>query len=275
MRKKFFKGILFVFILMLCSAILVGVKLQAKNVTTFKSLKKVGVVSMVENSGYNELKSSIDQKYTQSFVKILNETSNSMQNEIKGVLGEEYQSLKIEYDQITDYISDEIRKFNNSADYVAKRNELSSLKVKIDSLDKSSKEEYLDEFRKVLGEISTLNTKFNNNLKSKRERLDEIKGSVKELFVKNKETLIEIRRKSMESTREKLKELFVSYNVEVKELNDAFGIDKKPCDYPFDISSMQNCLVAGKLETECFNEILGLNGVSPVIYSENSSNLIS
>jgi hypothetical protein len=275
MRKKFFKGILFVFILMLCSAILVGVKLQAKNVTTFKSLKKVGVVSMVENSGYNELKSSIDQKYTQSFVKILNETSNSMQNEIKGVLGEEYQSLKIEYDQITDYISDEIRKFNNSADYVAKRNELSALKVKIDSLDKSSKEEYLDEFRRVLGEISTLNTKFNNNLKSKRERLDEIKGSAYELFVKNKETLIEIRRKSMESTREKLKELFVSYNVEVKELNDAFGIDKKPCDYPFDISSMQNCLVAGKLETECFNEILGLNGVSPVIYSENSSNLIS
>ena len=159
--------------------------------------------------------------------------------------------------------------------YIAKRENLATLKAKIDSLDKSAKEEYLDEFRAVLGEISTLNTKFNNNLKSKRDRLDEIKGSVKELFVKNKDELLKIRRNNMDITRDKLKELLISYNLEIRELNTAFGIDKKPTDFPFDVSSMQDCLVAGKLETECFNEILGITAEKPVIYSENSSNLPS
>ena len=271
MRNKFLKSIFFVFILMICSAIAIFVKEYSKTATTFKSVVgNVGVISMRENSGYNELKSSIDQKYTKEFVKILNETSNSLKSDIEGVLGENYVALKVEYDGICDFISNEVKKFNNSKDYLDLKEKLAVLKEKIDALDKSSKQEYLEEFRGVLSEISTLNTKFNNTLKDKRDRLEEIKCEVKELFVKNKDALIDLRRKNMDKTRELLKELLVSYSVELKELNEAFNVNDKAPDYPFDVKTMDDCLVAGKLETECYNEILNENSNKTVICSENN-----
>lgn len=275
MRKKFLRSILFVFILMICSAIVIGVKQYGKTTSVFYKFGRIGTVSMIENSGYNELKRSVDEKYTKEFVSVLNKTSNSLKNGMSEILGSEYDALTSEYNKICDDISIETKAFNESKEYVDLKLKLANLKAKIDSLDKSSKEECLEEFRGVLSEISTLNTTFNNTLKSKRERLFEIKGLVKELFIKNKEELINLRKNTMENTRNKLKELFLNYNVEVKELNEAFGVLKNENSYPFDINGMNDCLVAGKLETECFNEILEIDGNNSVIYSENTTKVLS
>ena len=272
MRNKFFKTIFFIFILMICSAILIGAKEYKKSTATVNTFKNVGFISMNETSGYNELKLSVDQKYTKEFVKILNETQYELKSEMASILGEEYKTLTNEYDQINDYIASQIKIFNSSEEYTVLRDKLGTLKEKIDSLDKSSKEEYLDEFRGVLGEISTLNNKFNNQLKEKRDRLCQIKGEVKELFVKNKEELIKARQNSMDSTRKKLAELFSSYNVEIRELNDAFGVKQTKPSYPFDVDSMKECMVAGKLESECFNEILNSENA---VFSENTSDILS
>ncbi len=258
---------------MLCSAIVVGVKEYKKSTQTVKTFGKVGLLSMNESSGYNELKLSVDQKYTQQFVKILNETQTELKTNIADILGDEYKTLTCEYDEISDFISTEIKKFNKSEEYTVLRDKLAVLKEKIDALDKSSKQEYLDEFRAVLGEISTLNNKFNNQLKEKRDRLMQIKGLVKDLFVKNKDELLKARQNSMEVTRKRLAELFLAYNVEIKELNDAFGVKPKKPSYPFDVDSMKECMVAGKLETECFNEILSSN--ETLVYSENKVDILS
>ncbi|MBQ3235359.1 MAG: hypothetical protein IJA97_04290 [Clostridia bacterium] len=274
MRNKFLKSIFFVFILMLCSAIIIAVKSYTKSVTTFKKLGSIGVISMLDNksSGYNELKTSIDQKYTQEFVKLLNQTQNSLKCGMRDILGDEYSSLSEEYNQIVDYISGEMRTFNNSTEYQSLRAKLADLKAKIDAVDKSSKQEYLDEFRAVLSEISTLNTKFNNQMKDKRDRLFEIKGLVKDLFAKNKDDLLTLRKAKMDETRGLLKELLVAYSVEIKELNEAFSIKECSSAMPFDITSMQDVMVAGRLETECYNEILGEN---VAVYSENNTNILS
>ncbi|MBO7215229.1 MAG: hypothetical protein J6V66_07035 [Clostridia bacterium] len=274
MRIKFFKSVLFIFILMICSAIALGIKNYQKTIATFKPIGSIMVVSMSENTnfGYNELKTSIDQKYTQEFVKILNNTQSELKCGMADILGDDYQNLTREYDEITEYITAQIKTFNNLEEYTVLKDKLAVLKGKIDSVDKSSKEEYLDEFRGVLGEISTLNNKFNNQLKDKRDRLVEIKGEIKELFVKNKEALIKLRKEKMDKTREDIKTLVHGYSIEIKELNDTFNVNEKFSPLPFDVSSMQDFMIAGKVETECFNEILENNAV---IFSENDAKLPS
>ncbi|MBE5743984.1 MAG: hypothetical protein E7358_04650 [Clostridiales bacterium] len=274
MRNKLVKSLIFLFILMICTVLFVcGTRYV--DVSNIKSFKIIKGIAMETSSGYNELKSSIDQKYTEEFVKILNQTSSELKTGIKAILGDEYLLLSDEYNAILDDVNKKKRDFELNEEYLSLKNRLSELKVKIDSLDKSSKEEYIEEFKSVLSKISTLNTKFNNQLKSKRDRLSEIFNSLKELFIANKGELIELRKNQMNSTRESLKELILSYNVEVTELNEAFSINNKTEELPFDVASMQNLMVAGRLETECFAEILSENHNNTVVFSENNHDIKS
>ena len=58
-----------------------------------------------------------------------------------------------------------------------------------------------------------------------------------------------------------------NYNAELKELNLAFSVEYNKTEYPFDMDSMQDFSIAGKLETECFNEILDS---SSAVFCENT-----
>ncbi len=275
MRNKLLKSLIFVFIIMICSLLFISGTKYISEVSNIKSFKVIKAMAMETSSGYNELKSSIDQKYTEEFVKILNQTTDGLKSGIKAILGDEYLLLSNEYNDIVDVILNEKRQFEQNEEYVSLKNRLAELKVKIDALDKSSKEEYISEFKEKLSEISTLNTKFNNQLKSKRDRLNDIKFEVKKLFINNKKELIDLRIQQMNATRESLKELICSYNFEIKELNEAFGVAKSAQELPFDINTMQNLMVAGKLETECYAEILDENQAKTVVCSENNVKLKS
>ncbi len=275
MRNKLVKTLIFVFILMICSILFISGTKYISEVSNIKSFGVIQGMALETSSGYNELKSSIDQKYTKEFVKILNQTSDGLKNGIRAILGDEYFLLSNEYNEILDEILKQKRDFELSEEYLSLKNKLASLKVKIDSVDKSSKEEYVDEFKKTLSDVSTLNTKFNNKLKSKRDRLSEIEIEVKKLFYNNKKDLIKLRLNQMHETKVKLKELIEGYNFEIKELNDAFEVNANGQELPFDVKTMQNLMVAGKLETECFAEILNENEPNAVIYSENMVNLKS
>lgn len=275
MRNKLIKSFIFIFILMICSILFICGTRYIGDVSSVKSYKIIKGMAMETSSGYIELKNSIDQKYTEEFVKILNQTSEGLKSGIKAILGDEYLLLSNEYNDIIDVISKEKREFELSEEYLSKKRELAQLKVKIDALDKSSKEEYVDKFKQTLSEISTLNTKFNNQLKSKRDRLFEIENQVKKLFISNKNELINLRINQMNATRDKLRELILSYNVELKELNEAFSVQNDKQELPFDVNTMQNLMVAGKLETQCFAEILGENEHKTVVCSDNTVELKS
>ena len=51
----------------------------------------------MQNDCYQELKKSLDDKYTKQFVEILNSTSKNFKDKIKGVLGNEYILLSEEF----------------------------------------------------------------------------------------------------------------------------------------------------------------------------------
>ena len=277
MRFRVVKVIIAVFIALICSVLAISAKYYVKTVQSFKTFfieEEVKLTSM-QNDCYQELKKSLDDKYTKKFVEILNSTSKNFKDKIKGVLGNEYILLSEEFSTTLNSIKSKKKEFENSTEYLSAKKELSDLKVKIDSLPEAEKNDYLEEFRSALDKITTLNNKLNNQLKSERDRLDAIKSSVKEMFASNAKQLISIRVELMNLTRGELKTLLGNYLIELKELNSTFNKELKEATYPFDASTMGNSLVAGKLESECYAEILSENFSKNAIYSENSNEMLS
>ncbi len=277
MRYKLIKTILIVFVTLLCTVLLIGAKYYVKTVETFKSFynqTKIRLINM-QNGGYSEIKKSLDQNYTEKFVKILDDISLEFKKGIYSILGDEYLLLSQEFETTLNSFNNKKRAFLQGEEYISAVDALNEIKAKIDGESEENKQIYLDEFRATVNKISTLNTKLNNQLKPERERLDGIKCEVKKLFFKNAKKLISIRKDLMDSTREKLSTLLKDYAFEINEIKETFGIDKSGVEYPFDISSMNNFMIAGKLESECYAEILTSNHDKTVIVSENPSQILN
>ena len=277
MHYRLVKTILTVLIILICTVALIGAKYYVKTVESFKSFynhSKIRLISM-QNDGYTEIKKSLDQKYTDKFVKILNEISLEFKSGISNVLGGEYILLSEEFETTLNSFNSKKSAFINTEEYQLAITELNDIKSKIDGETEENKDKYLDEFRLAVNKISTLNTKLNNQLKPERERLDSIKGEVKKLFLKSAKDLISLRTNLMNSTRLKLSSLLKDYAFELNEIKDTFSVDDKGVEYPFDIYSMSNFMIAGKLESECYAEILDDDKSNSVIVSENPSQILS
>ena len=82
---------------MICSILFICGTRYISDVSSVKSYKIIKGMAMEASSGYIELKNSIDQKYTEEFVKILNQTSEGLKSGIKAILGDEYLLLSNEY----------------------------------------------------------------------------------------------------------------------------------------------------------------------------------
>lgn len=276
MRIKITKILITAFIVLLCSIILIGGKFYVKTVQSFRTFYNfsgVELMSNTQNSGYNELKQSIIDKYTKEFVNLLNGTSSAFKEDISKSLGYDYSILSEEYVTISDSINSKKQAYFLSDEFLSARKTLEELKTTLDGLSNEEKDKYLDEFRVALNAVSTLNTKLNNSLKSERERLDLIKGQVLSIFIKNRKQLLEIRSKYVNEMRVNIANLISNFNAELKELNIAFDVQSNKTEYPFDVETMQDFSLAGKLETDCFNELLD-NKISPLV-SENSVKLQS
>lgn len=277
MRFKVVNVIIAVFIALICFGLAISAKYYVKTAQSFKIIfnEEECKLTSMQNDCYQELKKSLDDKYTKKFVDILNSTSKKFKDEIYSVLGDEYILLSEEFSTTLTSIKSKKSEFENSNEYLSAKKELSELKQKIDSAPESEKDVYLDEFRASLDKITTLNNKLNNQLKSERDRIDRIKSSVKKMFASNAKELISIRVELMNLTRNELKVLLSDYMLELKELNSAFNKELKESGYPFDVASMGDCLVAGKLESECYHDILSENFNKNVIFSENSNEILS
>lgn len=277
MRFKVVNVIIAVFIALICFGLAISAKYYVKTAQSFKIIfnEEECKLTSMQNDCYHELKKSLDDKYTKKFVDILNSTSKKFKDDIYRVLGDEYILLSEEFSTTLTSIKSKKSEFENSNEYLSAKKELSELKQKIDSAPESEKDVYLNEFRASLDKITTLNNKLNNQLKSERDRIDSIKSSVKKMFASNAKELISIRVELMNLTRNELKVLLSDYMLELKELNSAFKKELKESSYPFDVASMGDCLVAGKLESECYSDILSENFNKNVIFSENSNEILS
>lgn len=272
MRYKIIKIIISVFVALLCSIMFISAKYYVRTVQSFKTFYNetdVRLISM-QNDSYNQLKKSIDEKYIAKFADLVNCTTSELKSEISRVLGNDYILLREEFYTALASIEGKRQEFNNSSEYLSAKEELSSVKSKIDSANDNQKDLYIDEFRVALNKVSTLNTKLNNQLKSECDKIEEIKLEVKKLFIKNAKELISLRKNLFDETKTKISSIIKEYTFEISELNSVYGVEYK-IELPFDLIDFSKKGANSKLENECFEEILEKN----VIFIENDSQILS
>ena len=276
MRYKIIKIIISVFVALLCSVLLIGAKYYVKTVQSFKTFyNKLDIrLTSMQNDSYNELKKSLDNKYANKLEELLGLSADKLKCEIEGVLGKDYILLREEFYTTINSIEGKKREFTLSNEYLDKKENLSKIKNLIDNSPETEKDKYLEEFRVALNDISTLNTKLNNQLKGERDRLNEIKIEVKNMFIKNANKLLSIRKTLMAETRTEIANLLKEYTFELNELNSTFNV-KSNDNFGFDFLDITRRLKLGKLENECFSNILTENAEKSVDFFENTNKILS
>ncbi len=277
MRYRIIKIIISVFVALLCSVLLIGAKYYVKTVQSFKTFyNKLDIrLTSMQNDSYNELKKSLDDKYAKKLEELITLTADKLKCEIDSVLGEEFILMREEFYTTLNSIESKKKEFTLSSEYLSKKQELSKIKNLIDNSPETEKDKYLDEFRVALNDISTLNTKLNNQLKGERDRLNAIKIEVKNMFIKKSNKLLSIRKSLMAETRKEIVNLLKEYNLEVRELNSTFNVETNNDNLGFNLLGIAERLQIGKLENECFSNILTENNENSVNFFENTNHIPS
>lgn len=289
MKNKYYKTLIAVMFIIICATIFVAFRYVKITASTFKftnSNKKV-VLTMNLNSSYNELKLDLKQKYVKKLSDVIEQTRIEFNNSLNNVLGASYVEKRNALTQLENEIKKDRNEFLNSNDYLNGKQVLKELKDKIDeTFDEDKKEELQSEFNVKLNELSTLNIKFNNVLKAKREKYDEIKGELKALFNSKKDELKKQKEIIEQKTRLEIANIISQFNFELKELNDAFSVSINEREMPFDNNFVNDLNAVAKFENECLNdsevqnsnvkvEVVALDGLEDVVVLENTSKLKS
>ena len=289
MKNKYYKTLLAVMFIIICATIFVAFRYVKITASTFKftnSSNKV-VLTMNFDSSYNELKHDLKQKYVKKLADVIEKTRLEFNNALNNVLGSSYIEKRNELTQLENEIKKDRNEFLNSSDYLNGKQALKEIKDKIDeTFDEDKKEELQSEFNVKLNELSTLNIKFNNVLKSKREKYDEIKGELKALFNSKKDELKKQKETIEQKTKQEIANIITQFNFELKELNDAFTVSINEREMPFDNSFINDLTAVAKFENECLNEnevqnssvkveLVEFDGLDDVVVLENTSKLKS
>ena len=290
MKNKYYKTLIAVFFIVICAFMLIAGRYVKLSVKTFKFEKlqnnKV-MLTMNNNSSYNELKSSLRQKYAKMLADTIEETRVEFNSELKRVLGEEYVEMRNELTSLESEIKAQRNEFLMSSEYLTGKKKLIELGQKIDATtNNDEKEELRSEFNVTLNELSTLNVKFNNVLKAKREKVDETRAKLKELFNSKKDELKKVKDELEIKTKQNIANIISQFNFELKELNDAFSVSVTAREMPFDDDFTKDISVLSKFESDCFTEsevtesdvkveLVSLDGLEDVVVLENTSKLKS
>ncbi len=289
MKNKYYKTLLAVMFIIICATIFVAFRYVKITASTFKftnSNNKV-VLTMNFDSSYNELKLDLKQKYVKKLADVIEKTRIEFNNALNNVLGTSYIEKRNALTQLENEIKKDRNEFLNSSDYLNGKQALKDLKQEIDeTFDEDKKEELQSEFNAKLNELSTLNIKFNNVLKSKREKYDEIKGELKALFNSKKDELKKQKETIEQKTKQEIANIITQFNFELKELNDAFSVSVNVREMPFDNNFINDLTAVAKFENECLNEnevqnssvkveLVEFDGLDDVVVLENTSKLKS
>ncbi|MBR5439667.1 MAG: hypothetical protein IKV61_05600 [Clostridia bacterium] len=289
MKNKYYKPIVILLFVILCAVMFVAVRYVNVTASTFKfsNFDKKAELTMKLESSYGELKATLKQKYAKLLANSIEETRLEFDNSLKEILGEEYLIKRKELSQLETQIKKERNEFLKSDEYLNGKQKLKDLKQKIDETsNENEKEELQSEFNVTLNELSTLNVKFNNVLKSKREEIDSLKSELKQLFSNKKDEISAVKDRLEQKTKKNIGEIISQFNFELKELNEAFAVSLDKREMPYDDEFLGDISVVSKFENDCINEntvqdasvkleLISVDGVDDVVVLENTSKLKS
>lgn len=253
--NKNLKPLIIILVAFLCAVALIGCMYYEKTVQTFSPMFiKSKVVSMNENNaGYNELKKSLKEKYSNQFIEMLKGAKAEYTASAREVLGEEYVTLRDELIDIENQIRLRRHDFINSEEYLTAKTEMTKAKLKYDLSKPEEKEDNEKAFQNALSTVSTLNTKLNNQLKDLNQSQIFVKTKLIKLFDGKKSELLEIKKQTEQSTQKQIAKILYDYFVELKNLNLNFGVNANNQEMPFDDNLVKTFNIYTDFEKSYFN----------------------
>ena len=102
---------------------------------------------------------------------------------------------------------------------------------------------------------STLNTTLNNRLKATRERLDELRKSIYDLFEIHKEALNVVKDETIKTVSGIIAKSVVDFNVELNKIKKDMGIVDNKKEYPFDFDKIELTAFTDKFQSNFFTGV--------------------
>ena len=253
--NKNLKPLIIILIVFLCAVAFIGCMYYEKTVQTFsKMCINYKVVKMNENNAsYLELKKSLKEKYSNQFLEMLKGAKAEYTAKVSEVLGENYVILRDNLVEIEYQIRTKRHDFLNSEEYLTAKSNMTSAKLKLDLSNENDKEENEKALQNAVSEISTLNTKLNNSLKDLYSDETATRGKLIQLFNGKKTELIAIKKQTEETTQKEIAKILYTFFVELKNLNQNFGVSSDKQEMPFDDEVVKTFNVYTEFEKSYFN----------------------
>ncbi len=255
MNEKNLKPLIIILIAFLCAVAFIGCMYYEKAVQTFNPMQvKLKVVSMNENNAsYLELKKSLKEKYSNQFLAMLKDAKADYSLKAKEVLGDDYILLRDELINVENQIRLKRHDFLNSEEYLTAKTEMTKAKLKFDLSKEQDKEENEKALQNAVSNISTLNTKLNNQLKDLYQTETTVKSKLKVLFDSKKDELLAIKKQTEEKTKTEIAKILYSFFVELKDLNKNFNVNTETQEMPFSDDLVKDNNVYTDFEKAYFN----------------------
>ncbi len=272
--NKNLKPIVIIIIIFLCAIACISCFYYEKTVQTFSPMCISYKVSAMNenNASYNELKKSLKEKYSNQFLQMLKVAKQEYSDRMREILGNDYTTLSGSLAEIENQIRTKRHDFLNSEEYLTAKTEMTNAKLKFDLSKESDKEENEKALQNAVSNVSTLNTKLNNQLKDLYQEENSIKTKLVGLFNSKKIELIEVKNQTEEKTKTEISKLLYTYFVELKNLNQNFGVDATNNEMPFNDDFVKTFNVYTDFEKSYFNgSLTAKTQVNSDIITENTT----
>lgn len=209
----------------------------------------------MENAEYFDKKQNLKDKYTEEFLKEIEQVGKNFNVEILNVLGNAYTELKCEYLTLEKSNEQVKKEFFASTEYISAKNDVETLKNELETLNGEEFEEKNKLLHSKLSSLATLNTTLNNRLKATRERLDELRKSIYDLFEIHKEALNVVKDETIKTVSGIIAKSVVDFNVELNKIKKDMGIVDNKKEYPFDFDKIELTAFTDKFQSNFFTGV--------------------
>ena len=252
MRGK--NKLIFMFLIsfLMLSAVILSVSLSYNGIELINTFL---IIKIMENAEYFDKKQNLKDKYTEEFLKEIEQVGKNFNVEILNVLGNAYTELKCEYLTLEKSNEQVKKEFFASTEYISAKNDVETLKNELETLNGEEFEEKNKLLHSKLSSLATLNTTLNNRLKATRERLDELRKSIYDLFEIHKEALNVVKDETIKTVSGIIAKSVVDFNVELNKIKKDMGIVDNKKEYPFDFDKIELTAFTDKFQSNFFTGV--------------------
>lgn len=192
------------------------------------------------NKSYEELKSSLKEKYLNMLNSFLEEAKDITLEKTHRFTTDEIFKIVDETKELRRIVEEQTNDFYKSDEYTSVQLKLKDLNERLTVCEESEKEDLQKQISKAMAEVVTKNITIKNRLKPHNEKIKYNEELLTSMLGEIGADIEKIREEAMSFLREKVAICIKCYNDELRELNDSFKIpNTDETEVPFDSKGLK------------------------------------